>query len=444
MKRLSYRLFSAYFNLRSWMGRKLTAGGFTLLCFLIITAFVGADTLHTNVYQIVTFLFALLLFAVGTSFRFQESLSVKRVIPRIATAGVPLRYTLYVRNHSSKLQSGLKLLENPADPRPTLHEFLTTPEPGEAKRNPFDRSLGYYRWLWLMDQNPRFPLRILELPPLPPHGEVEVLMDLMPSRRGILRLTGVTLLKPDPFGLFHACQKLSHPHSLVVLPRRYSIPPLALPGLRQYQSGGVMLASSVGDAQEFRSLRDYRPGDPLRNIHWKSWAKMGKPIVKEEQDEFFVRHALILDTFQSSQHSPELEAAVSIAASLACQIRTQESLLDLMFVGLEAYCFTTGRGVGHTEKMLEILAGVIPCRDKNFDTLPPLVKSRVPLLSGCVCLFLCWDQPRQDLVRYLKGMGIPTQTLIMTTSAEWGEQAPDLGRVHWIRVEKLQEDLVQI
>ena len=82
-------------------------------------------------------------------------------------------------------------------------------------------------------------------------------------------------------------------------------------------------------------MRDYRPGDPLRRIHWRSWAKTDKPIVKEYQDEFFVRHALILDTFQKEAYGDVFEEAISVAASFACTMGTQDSLLDLMFIGTE-------------------------------------------------------------------------------------------------------------
>src|SRR5205085_1884082 len=47
------------------------------------------------------------------------------------------------------------------------------------------------------------------------------------------------------------------------------------------------------------------------------------------------------------------EEAVSVAASFACTIDTQESLLDLLFVGPQAFCFTIGRGVAHADQMLE-------------------------------------------------------------------------------------------
>jgi len=86
---------------------------------------------------------------------------------------------------------------------------------------------------------------------------------------------------------------------------------------------GVALASNVGQSEEFVSLRDYRRGDPLRHIHWRSWAKAGKPVVKEFEDEFFVRHALVLDTFIDDPHSELFEEAVSVAASFASTVLTQ-------------------------------------------------------------------------------------------------------------------------
>jgi hypothetical protein len=170
----------------------------------------------------------------------------------------------------------------------------------------------------------------------------------------------------------------------------------------------------VGDSEEFMSMRDYRPGDPLRKIHWKSWAKTDRPIVKEYQDEFFIRHALILDTFQEIEYGEAFEEAVSVAASFACSIQTQESLLDLIFVGTEAYCFTSGRGISHTDRMLEILAAVRPCTDKPFSKLPPLVFERATLLSGCICILLSWDEERKIFIRKLETMGVPVIVLVVT------------------------------
>jgi uncharacterized protein (DUF58 family) len=211
----------------------------------------------------------------------------------------------------------------------------------------------------------------------------------------------------------------------------------------------VALAYSVGDSQEFISLRDYRPGDPLRRIHWKSWAKTGRPVVKEYQDEFYVRHGLILDTFQNTEKSERFEEAVSVASSFACAVQSQESLLDLMFVGAEAYCFTAGRGVAHTDRMLEILASVQPCKNKPFTTLPPVVLERSSLLSGCICVLLSWDDERQQFIGKLLELEIPTLVLVIAAGDDPPvlEPGPMKGNPeHLLRLEvgKIEEGLARL
>ena len=262
-------------------------------------------------------------------------------------------------------------------------------------------------------------------------------------------MAGLTIACPDPLGLFKARYPISAPQSVLILPKRYALPHIRLPGARRYQPGGVSFASSVGDSQEFLSLRDYRPGDPLRRIHWKGWAKTGKPIVQEYQDEFFVRHALVLDTFQGAEYSAVFEEAVSVAASFVCSIRTQESLLDLMFMGPEAYCFTSGRGLARIENMLEILASVKVCRDKAFGTLPPLVIERAALLSGCICVLLSWDEERQEFIRRLRQLGTPL--LVLVISDDKAPHGLDPGPMtdipenfHRLQVGKIEESLASL
>jgi hypothetical protein len=171
--------------------------------------------------------------------------------------------------------------------------------------------------------------------------------------------------------------------------------------------------------------------------------------VKEYQDEFFVRHALILDTFQKTEYSEIFEEAVSVAASFAYSMETQESLLDLMFVGTEAYCFTSGRGLGQTEKMLEILASVKACREKPFSTLPPMVIERASLLSGCICILLSWDEEREKLINLLKALGIPMLVLVITDDKIKQTFDPDqikeqLEEFHVLQVGNIEEGLAEL
>ena len=155
------------------------------------------------------------------------------------------------------------------------------------------------------------------VPPLAPGAVGGVQAELTPLRRGRLTLGGVNVARSDALGVARTTVTVPVTQSLLVLPRRYPVPSVELPGGRKYHQGGMALASSVGDSEEFVALRDYQPGDPLRRIHWRSWAKLGTPIVKEHQNEFFVRHALVLDTFVDTEPSDVFEEAVSVAASLA-------------------------------------------------------------------------------------------------------------------------------
>lgn len=449
MRRFFYYSFRFVSSLRYRLLRRFTPAGLLVLGALIASAGMGLDTNQTLAYQAFTLFLALVALSLGSSLFFRSDLKARRKLPRFGTVGESLTYRVIVENHTPKEQKGLVLMEDLQDPRPGLQEYLLGSEPRETGRNFFKRTVGYHRWLRLISLKRKARLREQALPPLSPGRETEVQVDLVPTRRGYLRFTGLTIARPDPLGLFKAFRRVPEPDSLLILPRRYPLPDLELPGSRRYQPGGVALASGVGDSEEFLSMRDYRPGDPLRHIHWRSWAKAGVPIVKEFQDEFFVRHALILDTFREAGPDDLFEEAVSIAASFVCTVQTRESLLDLMFVGTEAYCFTSGRGVGGMDRMLEILGAVNVCRDRSFSQLPPLVFQRAELLSGCVCIFLSWDQERRDFVDRLQSVGIPLTVLVVVPDGDAGSIDPgpmrgDLHHFHPLELSKIREGLARI
>ncbi len=442
--KLIYWNYHATSGVWYWARRRFTLAGMCVAGGFVLAGATGIDIENTVIYQSFTLLLALLLLAFAGSFFFRAKFSVTRLLPRFGTAGQPLSYRISVKNLTAKPQIGLTLLEELADPRPAFDDWLAFQLAESRRVRPFRVS----------QRRRKNPFRIAnvknaEIPSLPPRGEVETNVELLPLRRGILHLTGVSLAQPDPLGLCRALQKISAPQTVLILPKRYPLPPIALPGALRYQEGGVALAANVGRSEEFVALRDYRHGDPLRNIHWRSWAKTGKPIVKEFEDEFFVRHALVLDTFDDEPNSEILEEAVSVAASFACTVLTQESLLDLLFVGNHSYCFTVGRGLGHADQMLEILASVKNCADKNFEMLEQLVLNHVSLVSGCICVLQRWDEPRRKFVEKLKVLGVPLLVLIIVPpgggiSGAGGELVDAPGTIRVLEIGKIAEELVKL
>lgn len=415
-----------------------------LLTGLFVTATMGVDMESTVAYQAFSVLLFLLLVSFCFGWLFRARFSATRKLPRFGTVGKPFNYPVMVLNQTRKTQDSLVLIEDLSDTRPGFAEWRAW-QLAEQKQA---RSLRFTRRRSL---NPFKPAAVKEaaIPQLKPNGEAEVRLEITPLRRGVLRYRGLTVARPDPLGLFRALSRFSLPQAVLILPKRYPLPPIALPGQMKYQAGGVALTSSVGQSEEFVALRDYRRGDPPRHIHWRSWAKTGKPIVKEFADEFFVRHALILDTFISHPHAEAFEEAVSVAASFACTIQTQESLLDLLFVGAEAYCFTAGRGLAHADQMLEILASVRACPDKSFQTLETLVLNHASAVSGCICVLLDWDEMRRNFVHKLKASGVPVLVVIILSSApdrplEPGPMRDEPHRFHTLILGQIEEGLVKL
>jgi uncharacterized protein (DUF58 family) len=401
MERLGYRLYRLMSALRYRVPRRFTPAGMLALSALVVSAAIGVDMDQTVAFQAFSFVACLLLLAMGAALFFRGKFSVHRTLPRFGSVGQPFSYHVRVRNGTNRPQRGLEVLENLADPRPSLDEFVR-----------FQRArIGRRHFRVHLSASPSINQRVADI--LPPRGESEARVELLPLRRGPLRFTGVTVARTDPFGLFRGFLRVSRRETVLILPKRYPLPDITLPGTRNYQRGGVALAAAVGESEEFVSLRDYRPGDPRRHVHWRSWARLGRPIVKEFQDEFFVRHALILDTFAGPDRTAAFEEAVSVAASFACTVGTQESLLDLLFVGPQAVCFTTGRGLGQAEQALEILAAVRQCEEKPFRDLQELVLRHAGAVCGCVCVLLDWDEPRRELVRQLQARGLPVLVLVV-------------------------------
>ncbi len=394
-----------------WFRQHFTVTGHLLLILLIASGIFGIDTKATTTYQLFVFLLVIFICSLILSLFNRAKFSVVRQLPRYATVGEPVTYSVRLTNQSvNKQYDNLALIEQLAEPLPdysTLTGYYKCRHKHWIKRGisfrQWRRYLNYQRGGFINEQS------ISSIS----NQTVEIKINFSPLRRGKLTFTGSYIAKPDLLGLFRRLFYIGEKQSLLVLPKRYPVAPLALSGKRKYQAGGVALANSVGDSAEFMSLREYRQGDALNNIHWKSYARHGKLIVKEYQDEYFVRRALLLDTFAGELDNEQFEAAVSVAASIAMSERQNDALLDLMFVEQKAYCFTAGRGVDHMPHLQEILASVQQSQQDDFIQLQDAVMHHAGQCSSFVCVLLHWDEPRQNLVKQLNAMDIPVAVFLI-------------------------------
>lgn len=412
--RMAYRRMSRNALLKIWRVNKISPLGVIVLMGVVFSAVLGLDTTQAMTYQLFTFLMGVVLVA-GVAHLYRGFKATAEMSgPRYASAGQPFVCKIKVKSLEQKPIQDLQVA-------PILANYL----PPYAVFKKTLLKTGYFktRQVWetlttKLRNTVEFP-KFQTLPALMPRQWVEVEATFTPLKRGHVRFGGVNIAKLDPLGLFRNHLKVVQSLSVMVLPKRYKIRPFSLNGNRKYQQGGVIQASNVGDTEEFIGLRDYRQGDPLHKIHWKSYAKVGHPIVKEFQDEYFERHALILDTELKTTNTEIFEEAVSLAASFVCAIDMQDTLLDLMFVESQFYSFTAGRGQLQPENMMETLAGVDYSDEaESFTKLQACVQEKRSQLSSAIVILLSWDEARE---KFVKSLGIPCKVFII--SEEYGNIA---------------------
>src|SRR4051812_38745544 len=133
----------------------------------------------------------------------------------------------------------------------------------------------------------------------------------------VIRLT-------DPFGLCEMNRSFPSVDRLIVIPQVVSLPAVRLAG--EYAGTGDSRARSVAvHGEDDAATREYRRGDDLRRVHWRSTARTGELMVRREEQPWESRATVVLDT-RASAHRGEgptasFEWAVSAAASVAVHLR---------------------------------------------------------------------------------------------------------------------------
>ena len=425
--------------------RKLTPAGWMVLAIGVGAAVFGFNTREALIYQLFGLATGLLVVAAAASLRLRLGASAARALPRVATAGVPFDYTLTIGNPDARDCRALLVEDMLAVPRSDARAFAAYKVADDRTRNLFDRLVGYPRWIAYMRNRIGATIDAVAITGVPARAQVRVAVRCTPLRRGVLEFESVRFARVEPLGLMKAYTARRLPATLLVMPRVHPVAPLRLPGTRRLQPGGIAFAGRVGDAEEFVSLRDYRAGDSPRRIHWKAWARTGRLVVKEYQDEFFVRHALVLDTFGDASEEC-FEAAVSLAASLVMMPRSSESLLDLMFVEGRAYTLTQGRGLGAAPELLRVLAAVSASPGADFAPLGDAVALGAGRMSGAICVLLAWDEPRRRMVAGLRARGIPLRIWVVTdddTALEPGPMAADAASLRRVSPRNLAQELLR-
>jgi uncharacterized protein (DUF58 family) len=366
----------------AWVFR-LTPASKVILGSILFAGTASSLTLLTMpVYHIFCALISLYVVASLLAMIFRPKLTVRSHIGPKVSAGQPFVGTVELRNDSWK----------PA----------------------YDVSAGFF----LLPDALQVPTAAATLPSLAPGASAKLTMEMLPLRRGMYTLPPLRAYSTFPFGIDRRGAGPHQVEPLLVLPSFHPLEKVDIPVGARYQPGGIALTSRVGESPEYIGNRDYRPGDPLRKVDFRSWARLAKPAVREYQEEYYCRIALVLDTYvgprrrRPARGFEDLEAAVSMSAAVADALTRGEYIIDIFAAGPELYVFRAGRHLAHLDNVLEILACVSHCRHDPLETVTPALADELGNISTVVAVLLDWDHSRRNLLRTAAEAGCAIKTII--------------------------------
>ncbi|SEG83932.1 Protein of unknown function DUF58 [Nonomuraea solani] len=260
-------------------GRSFLASGIAALLMAVILG-------ENDLFRIGVLVTALPLLAAMVVARTRYRLScARRLDPPRAEVGGEATVTLRLEN-VTRLPTGLLLIED------------TVP--------------------YALGVRPRFVLDRVES-----RGVREIDYRVRSDLRGRYTIGPLSIRIADPFGLVELTRAFTISDTLVVTPHVAALPHVRLSG--EWTGGGDSRTRSVAAAgDDDVAPREYRQGDDLRRVHWRSTARHGELMVRREEQQWQSRGALLLDTRRHAHRGEgprsSFEVAVSAAASIGVHL----------------------------------------------------------------------------------------------------------------------------
>lgn len=246
------------------------------------------------------------------------------------------------------------------------------------------------------------------IPRVPAHGSASTTCRARFEARGEHHLDPFRAASVAPLGLTQGPSLHTVGVRFIVVPRAARVEHLGVALGQRHQPGGVAQVVQTGESMDLRGVRPYRAGDPVRDLHARSWARTGRPVVREFQQEYFRRVAVVLDTEVGRADPDHFEAAISLAAGVVRRASREDALVDLLVVGRDVHELSA-RG-GSAESVLGVTLDVLACvrGDVPFDgdAVELAVRPFLSRLSALVLVTLHPDEARARLADRLRALGV--------------------------------------
>ncbi len=157
---------------------------------------------------------------------------------------------------------------------------------------------------------------------------------------------------------------------------------------------GLHKSPHRGFSVEFSEHRDYTPGDELRHLDWRAYARSDRYYIKLYEQETNLRATLILDTSNSMRFGNKMEYAKHLAACMAYLLSMQQDLAGLMAVDNQMRVdLPPGSSPQHLDRVFRSLEALVPTGTSDLVEHMHAISERAPRRSLFILISDLWVEP---------------------------------------------------
>lgn len=168
---------------------------------------------------------------------------------------------------------------------------------------------------------------------------------------------------------------------------------------------------------EFHRIREYRPGDNPKAIHWRTTARRGELMVREFQQTRDRELILLVELWQpasaTSASFDRIELAISFAATVLHENlrQSRESRLQMRVVGADQFSWDH---LSSLEQALDHLA--LASASASAD-VRPVVDETMQRISNTARVVVISSRPRNELHARMRGVAEVVESLWLSAEA---------------------------
>lgn len=257
-------------------------------------------------YAMFAFILAMLIYSYGAAWIQLRGIKAQITVPQNLQAGKPYELVCILKSKSARYLLSFELPSN---------------------GQPFEQ------------------LEAVQLDELTKSGQAKI--PVMFSMRGEFKIDQIKIYSCFPFGIVKKNKLISiEPVEIFVAPKIHELKGLPTEHMLSSNNEGNLAQHQMVAAEDFASVRSYRDGDEMRNIHWRMSAKHNEWIVKEFDATRAPSIMIILNTtsdlcaskksnasvFDAKEHMIEIAASTAakcVQMGMGCRVIVGEEMIDV-------------------------------------------------------------------------------------------------------------------